>query len=504
MRRNIKTIVFIEPRSPGYHVYSLIKIPRLGLPTMGAILKNEGYDVRIYCEENEGIDFEDVLRADAVGISTLTSTAPRAYTMAKEIKEATGVPVFMGGPHVSFLPDEALNYCDFVFRGEADETIVSFIKALEAGEGFEKIPGLSYKVEGHGVSNPDAPLPRDMDAIPDPDLSLFQGKPFKNVMPIMTSRGCPYDCTFCSVTAMFGRRFRTRSIERVVAEFKRLLEAGGDWFFIYDDIFNANPRRCKNLLRRMIEEGATPPWGAQVRVEVAKDPELLELMKKANGDILYIGFESINPKTLEEFSKRQTVEDIERAIKEVHKYGMKVHGMFMAGADEDDVETIRKTAEFAIENDIDTIQIMALVPIPGTHVYTDIESQGRLLTKDWSRYDAHHAVLQPKNMTPFELQWEIIQALMKFYSWPQIIKGLARFDLRNVMYKIYGRSIIKNWRKINDEWVRTVKELSIKGKEIEIMARETADDVKKKMAELCAKYGYGTGAKEPLQSRVTI
>ena len=208
----LKKIIFIEPKPPDFHIFSRMPLPRLGTVLLGTILQEKGYTVKSYVESVGELALEDVLTADAVGISTITSTSSRAYEIARIVRKA-GIPVFMGGPHVTYLPDEALEVCDYVLRGEADETIVDFIKALETGSGFETITGLSYKKDGQVIHNKTTAYCKDLDKLPCPDFSIVNGlekdvHKHLTITPIMTSRGCPFDCSFCSVTGMFGQQYR--------------------------------------------------------------------------------------------------------------------------------------------------------------------------------------------------------------------------------------------------------------------------------------------------------
>ncbi len=480
----MEKIVFIEPSPPDFHIFSRMKMPRLGTVLLGTKLKQNGYKVKSYVESVGPLDLEDVFTADAVGISTITSTAPRAYEIAQLIKKM-GIPVFMGGPHVTFMPDEALEHCDYVLRGEADDSILDFVKALERGEGFEKIPGLSFTRDGKVIHNKGAAFCEDMDSIPCPDFSIVKGletDAYRNlsITPIMTSRGCPYDCSFCSVTSMFGHKFRCRSTERVLEELRTHKEQGGDWVFFYDDIFNANKIRTKKLLHAMIENDLAPPWTAQVRVEVAKDPEIIELMKRSHCHTVYIGLESINPETLKAYNKKQSLEDIERCITTLHKNRIRIHGMFVLGSDEDTTDTIHETLRFAKKNDLETIQFLILTPLPGTKQYQDFERQGRIISHDWSLYDAHHVVYEPKRMSYYELQNETLRATKQFYSIGQIGRRVLRFDVFNVSLKTYARNLVNKWQKKNQYFIEYTKALTNAGKTIELTTKKTAEDIKEK------------------------
>lgn len=482
----LRKIVFIEPKSPGNHVYSKWGLPRLGTLQLGTILKQAGYDVAIFIEDIKGIDFDQVFEADAVGISTITSTAPRAYEMAEQIRKA-GIPVFMGGPHVSFLAEEALKHCDYVLRGEAEETILPFLQALASGEGLEQIPGLSWMAGVHLHSNPLPDHCLELDRYPFPDFSLIRGnKAFKGddtITPIMTSRGCPFGCNFCAVTRMFGRRYRFRSVDNVMAELK---SHKLDYVFFYDDNFAANPAHTKELLRRMIAEGITPRWSAQVRVDVADDPEMLDLMKRSGCVLVYMGLESSNPKTLKALNKGQTPEQIEQAVKVIQSYGINIHGMFIFGADQDDAASIRQTLKFAKRIGIATVQFMLLTPLPGTPVFENFRNEGRLLSEDWGYYDGHHVVFTPKGMSSLALQKQTIKAMLKFYSLPQILAKLNQFDIWAMVVRAYGWRMTRQTRRnmrdftahLRDLYQHAGDNISTARQGIQLRARKTTDDLK--------------------------
>ncbi|MBI3988056.1 MAG: B12-binding domain-containing radical SAM protein, partial [candidate division NC10 bacterium] len=216
-----------------------------------------------------------------------------------------------------------------------------------------------------------------------------------------------------------------------------------------DDIFNANPKRMKDLLRRMIAEGLTPQWGAQMRTEAANDDEMLDLMQKSNCFNVYVGFESINPKTLKLFQKKQDLAKIERSIERFHQYQIGIHGMFVVGSDEDDLETIWATADFAKERDIDSIQLMILTPIPGSPDWDHLYARGEryVISSDWSLYDGHHTVHQPRRISPYELQMAAIKAMGKFYSWGGIFRRLLQKDVYYAAIRYYGKKMLKEWWK---------------------------------------------------------
>ncbi len=459
----IQKVVLIEPRSPGIHVFSRFKLPRLGLPLLGAVLKKElGLDVKVYFQEMARLDWGEIAGADLVGISTITMTAPAAFDLVAKLKSEMDVPVVLGGPHVSFLPDEALERgADFVVRGEGEETIVELVEALSAGRtDFSGIAGLSYRdAGGTPRHNPDRQRIEHLSSLPWPDLSLIVGFERIDVIPMMTSRGCPFNCKFCSVTSLFGRRYRFRDTDDVLAELEELTRSNPrKSVFFYDDNFTASPGHTKELLRKMKDSGVVPSWNAQVRVDVVNDPELMELMRDTNCTHLFIGLESINPATLEAYRKAQTVEEIERAVQGIHDYGIKVHGMFVLGSDEDDHETIRETVRFARKAGIDTVQFLVLTPLPGTETYDELRAQGRIFVNDWAKYSGHHVVFQPAKMSPFQLQKEIgLKAMRKFYSLFQAWKYGLTFRWGQMAVNLYAHHSINKWMSRNRYFVSELR-----------------------------------------------
>ena len=452
-------IRLIEPEPPGMHVWAKVLLPRLGLPTIAAALKASGHDVLVYNPTMAPIDWDDVNDADLVGLSSTTSTATTAYQFADELREK-GIPVVIGGSHVTFMADEALEHVDYVARGEGGEQLMlELIEAVQGRRELDDIAGLSFMREGRAVHNPKREACADLDTLPFPDLRLVVGSDKIKTVPIMTSWGCPFDCTFCSVTAMFGKKYRFRSAENVIEELK---DKRPELIFFYDDNFAANRKRLKKLLRMMIDEGLAVPWSAQVRTDVVRDPELLDLMQRSGCHLVYLGLESVNQDTLDNFEKAQTVDDIRDAIKVLHQYGIKSHGMFVLGADPDDVQTVRDTVTFAKENEIDTVMLNILTPLPGTQQFEEFDAEGRIFDKRWELYDAHHVVFEPRRMTPYELQIEVLRGYARFYSLRTWLKYVFTFQFtKRLLFHGWGMVIVRSWRKDerNKAFIKALKRM---------------------------------------------
>jgi len=431
-------VVLIEPRAALANVYSQIPMPLLGPLYLGTILKNRGHDVVIYKEDVYTPDYSKI-NADVIGISILTSTAKRGYEIAKKFPREK---VIIGGVHASLMPYEALQYARQVVIGEAEEVICDMV------EGKIK----DSLVQGKAVEN--------LDSLPIPDYSLVQGMKSLRIRPISTSRGCPHGCSFCSVTKMFGHKYRFRGAESVLTE---LDVAKKQDIFFCDDNFVANPQRTRDLLARIIPK-KIKGWTCQVRCEVARDPELLDLMHKAGCRVVCIGFESINQKTLQAFNKKQTVTQIIDSIRNFHRKNIKIHGMFVLGGEDDTAMTVWDTVRFALKEKIDTIQMMILTPFPGTKTHDFLAGENRIFTKDWSLYDGQHIVFRPNLVSPKDLQLNVVRAYCKFYSIYNSLVLFTQLSFRNAFFRLMGHCIVKAWKNHNRDlyWIRNTARESVK------------------------------------------
>ena len=451
-------IVFIEPQAPNLHIFSHFPLPRLGTLILGTMMERRGWQVEVFVEDLRRVDYDLVAASDVVGISTITSTAPRAYAIADRVR-AMGVPVLMGGPHVTYLTEEALEHADFVIRGEGESALMAFIDAWERGRDFSAVPNLSLKADGHAVHHPMLPMEKDLDAIPYPDLLLLKPDPgrvkFTPPIPVQTSRGCPFDCSFCSVTGMFGKKYRFRSTGNVIEELRRYDRRGNSVFF-YDDNFTADRERTKELLRAMIRERFRFSWTTQVRADVARDIELVRLMKKAGCHTVYIGFESVNPGSLDAMKKKQTVADLVQAARVLRRNGIHIHGMFVLGFDQDDWTTVRKTVRFAKKARLSTTQFLILTPLPGSEFYNRMQAEHRLRFRDWALYDAHHAVFDPARFSLFDLQKAQIFCHRKFYSLKQTLRKLLAREWLSVAVAHYARRLNRLWKRRNKTFLKVV------------------------------------------------
>jgi radical SAM superfamily enzyme YgiQ (UPF0313 family) len=255
---------------------------------------------------------------------------------------------------------------------------------------------------------------------------------------------------------MFGRRYRYRSTENVLAELSHF-NPHKHYLFFYDDNFTSNRGRTKELLKQMIERRLGFNWMTQVRSDVAGDPELLDLMQKAGCQVLFIGFESVHPAALEEMHKSQTPREIATAIREIRKRGIHIHGMFVMGFDADTPETARSTVDFALRKRIDTCQFMILTPMPGTSLFESMKRENRLVNYDWETFDGHHVNFLPRGFSLWELQRTQIQAHARFYRLDQVLLRLFEGRFRAWRMGHYARLFARRWLRWEKSYLQKIR-----------------------------------------------
>ncbi len=455
-----RRVLLVEPAAVEANVFSAFSsLPLLGPLFLGTLLSRAGFQVKVISENLLGrrININD-LDADFLLLTCLTSTVERGFELAEMFRRRNVAgKVAIGGPHVTFLPDEALAHADWVIAGEGENLVVDLLK-----HGSQE-----RKLKGSPV--------QDLDSLPMVDWSLLVRGEKLALRPLMFSRGCPFDCNFCSVTAMFGRRYRTVSVERALEEIRRVDRKD---VFIYDDNLTANVKYTHQILDGMLPAGKRFTWAAQVRADAARDPELLRKMEATGCGRAYIGFESIDDVALKEMKKKQTADDVRKAVRLFHKAGIPVHGMFIFGAETDDASTVALTERFVAEERIDSVQFMVSTPFPGTELAFKLESEGRVLHHLWRYYDGMHAVMRPRKLSPFEIQRLVIGAYRGFYNPLQAARNLveagAAPGLRRLgrvpeswglpspytaLFKLAGTQVIRRWNKINAEYMRYLETL---------------------------------------------
>ncbi len=459
-------VLFVEPKGAFSNVFDkFMTIPLLGPVYLATIAEKAGFEVTIINENivNRSVSSKELESADILCISSMTATITRGKEIAREYKRirtkaGKKARSIVGGIHASMIPEDVVNDFDQVFVGEAENHIVDLL----SGKLKNKV------VYGSRMEN--------LDDLPIPNYQLIMNWERMKVIPIMTSRGCPFNCNFCSVTEMFGRGYRVRSIDKVLEELELCKDKK---IFFVDDHFVVNKKRTNEMLDRIMNSNFRGRWSAQLRTEVSRDLPLVQKMKNSGCSTVYIGFESINPDSLKEMRKAQDVEDIRRSIDVFKKNGIFVHGMFMFGSDSDKKDIFKATSDFCIRSGITSVQYLIITPLPGTEFYRKIESEDRLLHKDWEYYDAMHVVFQPKNLSPGELQQGMIDSFSDFYSYVRGINEAlnavwesAGALFRNlysrayfpsfipVLVKFFGRKIVRNWIRYNQGYLTYLRRIN--------------------------------------------
>jgi radical SAM superfamily enzyme YgiQ (UPF0313 family) len=386
---------------------------RLSLPTVAALTPKD-WDVEILDSRVRPIDYG--ANVDIVGITGFTSEIQNAYKIADNFRER-GIKVVMGGIHVSALSDEALLHADSVVIGEAELVWHRLLEDFKNGR-------LKEKYQADELC--------DMKDMVIPRRNLIDRNMYgSGLYTLQATRGCPFNCDYCTVTAFFGNKFRVRPTDEVIEEIKGFET---EEFFFMDDNIVGSPRYAKELFRELIPLKLI--WGSQASITMAKDPELLELYARSGGKYAFIGFESLSQRNLDEMHKSwSSAKDYKEAIKKIHKAGINIIGSFMFGLDEDDNSVFRNTFDFIMETRMNAAQFHILTPLPGTATYREFAKEGRILERDWSKYHTGEVVFQPKGMTVDELQNGYHWIFRNTYS----VKNILKRNLgspRGMVYKI--------------------------------------------------------------------
>jgi radical SAM superfamily enzyme YgiQ (UPF0313 family) len=403
-----------------------IRVPELTLPVLTALTPPD-VEVILTEEEVEDVVYKD--RVGLVGISYMTPLAARAYEISEEYRKR-GAKVVLGGIHASALPEEALQHADAVVIGEAENVWAPLLADFRSNQ-LKRIYQSAEFSDLRGL-----PIPRR-------DL-VKQGMTF-SPFSIQTSRGCPFGCHFCAVTKFFGGTFRRRPVEEVVREIESADRK--NWLFIDDNIIG-NQAYAQELFSALASLKIR--WGGQSTVLLANNDKLLKLAAKSGCLGLFVGFESLNEMNLRTANKGFVkIKDYGECLRKLHDNGILVLASFVFGLDHDDKSVFERTLEFLIKSKVVAASLSVLVPYPGTKVYQQMEAEGRILTKEWSKYDYDKAVFRPKLMEPEALEEGVRWTVSQFYSRSSIISRLAYnwrhpliFAMMNASYRAKNREIL--------------------------------------------------------------
>jgi radical SAM superfamily enzyme YgiQ (UPF0313 family) len=423
-------ILFVVPGWSPSNLWGQIKFkfPPLSVLTLAASTP-EDVEVSIIDENVEGIRYE--INADLIGITVMTPQALRAYEIADQFR-GKGKKVVLGGFHVSHLPDEALDHADAVIIGEGDRIWEEVIKDFQESR-LKRI----YK-DDELVSLSETKIPR---------RNLVKGKRYLFTNTIQTTRGCPFECEFCSVSSFFGRSYRTRPISLVMEELKKLRRESV-FLFLVDDNLIGNRSYAKMLFQEMASLGFK--WASHAPLDFANDEDLLRLASQSGCLALFVGFESLERENLSMMGKKTNLGvSLIEAVKKFHDHGIGILASFILGYDHDTPDSFGKIVDFCHQSKIDGGLFPILTPYPGTLLRERLKTEGRILTDQWDLYDMEHVTFVPKGMTPEKLQEGFEWLNSSFLSWGSIFRRLLRIHRSLQIFGPMNLGFRKAWKKRN-------------------------------------------------------
>jgi len=430
----------------------LFKLGFLNLPYIAAITPRD-IDVKIVDEAYEAIDFD--AKVDLVGLTAQTPVASRAYEIASEFKRR-GIPVVMGGVHASMLPEEAIQYVDGVVIGEGEAAWPHVIEDFRRGE----LKRFYRPTTRANIKN--LPIPR---------RDLLNGARYFPLKLLETSRGCPHKCDFCGVSKFFGNRYRCRPLEEIDRELGTLFPRGSVINPISKRFLSLISKDLPYFLKRrllyIIDSNVVPTrrfakelftllkgydllWWGHAPVSVGYDEELLKLFSESGCIALNLGFESLSPKNLTAMKKGfNKPKRYEEAIERIHEYGIGIMGTFIVGLDDDDEAVFDRITDFVVKNKLDWALAFIMAPCPGTDSFQRLEKEGRILTRDWEKYDSLNCVYSPLLISPEALERGLRRTWKRIFSLPsiyrRIIKGPRIHPLFYLIMNWQFYRLTRNW-----------------------------------------------------------
>jgi radical SAM superfamily enzyme YgiQ (UPF0313 family) len=401
-------VTLVNPPSPSGAPPSLF-IP-LGIGYIAAVLEKNQYEVNVIdCQALRPTISQlkaELIKShpDMVGVTSATLTYKPALEIVKTAEEALpNCLIILGGPHVTVLDEQVLNEApeaDIIVRGEGEQTMLELADLVSKSDlkNIQEVGGITFRKNDKIVRNKDRAFIQNLDELPHPAYEHFQLSKYKlsgkMYLPIITSRGCPFQCTFCLASRMCGKRFRTRSPKKVVDELEWLRDVhGADIFAFYDDTFTFDIKRAYEICEEMKNRGFDLPWDCRTRVDRIST-EVLSKMRHANCQLIHFGVESGSQKMLVAMKKGTTVEQNERAIKWAKEVGISVAISVVVGYPGETADTLKETFDFIRKTGPDYVYVCQAIPYPGTELYDLLKELGWDVSADWNRYDEQSQVFK--------------------------------------------------------------------------------------------------------------
>lgn len=417
-------LLLIAPARLGSRSRKGKHVHQLNLALLAALATPYFKEIKIVEEDFVDLDLQE--SADLVGITMLTSQAVRGYQLGDHFRQR-GIPTICGGPHPSYVIKESLQHFDSVVIHEAENIWPQLMADFQAGK-LQQV----YKSD----------KPSDLSKLPIPRKDLFQGpKSTLSAQVLQTGRGCPFGCDFCTVTATYGNKLRTRPIEHVIEEIKRY--PSKIFFFVDDNIFFDRDYAYK-LFEALIPLKIR--WGSQGSLnKISSDGKLLSLAVRSGCMSLFVGIESIEQKTLNASNKAfNRVKDYEEDIKKVQRAGINLITAFIFGFENDTPQTFANVRDFAIANKVMLVSTGILTPFPGTKLFERFQAKGLIENYDWSKYDGGNLVWRHPYFSKELISWEKNELSARFYSFPAIAKRFWA-NRRHPLYYLTLNAV--NWYK---------------------------------------------------------
>lgn len=395
-----------------------MKMPPLGLISIGGYLKMHGYNVKIidlftnHMKKAEFLKTLEIMKPDMIGISTYTENFNAVIQLTKLIKSnCNNCIVVLGGAHVTFLPDEAIQYesVDYISRGEGEMMFVELLESLNYGTlSINDILGLSYKSGGKVIHNPDRKYIEKLDCLPWAELDKIAIRDYDIKQLIITSRGCPGRCIYCASAALAGTHYRNRSAENVFSELHYKYFVKGEKYFAFlDDTFTASKKRLYKFCDYLKKAKMDIVWRCDSRTDILSE-EMIDKITDVGCTSVHIGIESGSQEVINKINKHINLEKSERLLAYMSQKGVQVMCSFIIGHHCDTHETIKQTIDMAIrfkKNYNATVGVSINTPFPGTYLYNHLETLGLSLEiKNWSSFDLVQAVFSSSNLTRAEIQ----------------------------------------------------------------------------------------------------
>lgn len=447
---NMKVILINPSQSVSYGGIGTPKYLPLGLAYIGAVLEQNGHNVRMIDMDSDGLTKEGLgeelrlEKPDLAGITVLTSSYNEAVLLSDIIKKSCSAYTVFGGIHPTVLPEESIEpeSVDFVIKGEGERSMLELIRCIERKEEFAQVDGLIFKNNGKIIVNKNRDLIENLDYLPFPARHLFRNQEYsfpdtltQRAFPIITSRGCPGNCTYCNTKNIFTRRLRFRSPESVIREIEFLIENyGAKEIHIWDDNFITHTKRVfqirDEIKNRRLKLKFSFPNG--LRADYISG-EIIEALVEMGTYSIAFGVESGNQDILDRVKKGLTIEDIKRAFSLAKKAGLETWAFFILGLPGENKDTLLETINFAKQLNPDVAKFHLLQPFPGTEIFQEFFNKGLIRENNYDKYGIHSAPLHLfSDLNREELIYGQRMAYRQFYLRPiKLLSQLVRIKSWN-------------------------------------------------------------------------